>query len=350
MIDKEIRPVVNMKKINIGIIGLGYWGPNYIRIINELPGVKLKYCCDVDEEKLAKIKDLYPGVNVVRDYEKVLADPKTDGVIITTPSNTHYEIAKKSLDQGKHVLVEKPLTTNSSDSKELIRISTEKDRVLMVGHVYKYNSGVQKLKEMVSTGEIGEIFYCIATRIGLGPIRKHASALWDLAIHDISIATYILDSLPTSVIATGGSYIQDKVEDVAFVTLNFPNRIKYHISVSWYSPEKIRRTLVVGSKKMVIFDDVNKSEMVKIFNKSLDKELLNSTPEYVDHQLIVREGDIYIPTIKQSEPLKNQVEHFLECISENKTPISDGKDGLNIVKILEAAEKSLRDKGRKVEI
>jgi predicted dehydrogenase len=334
-----------MKTIQFGVIGLGYWGPNYVRVINELEETKLKYCCDLEGEKLEKLEKLYNSIQITKNYKDVIQDPEIDAVVIITPPNTHYAIGRDCLEHNKHVLIEKPLATSSKDCKELIKLADEKKRILMVGHVYKYNPGVRKIKDLISNGEIGKIFYCSAMRIGLGPIRKHASALWDLAIHDVTIATYILNSLPDSVNAIGESYIQEGIEDVAFLTFNFPNKIKYNINVSWYSPEKIRETLVVGSKKMVIFDDVNKTESIKIFERKLDKGLLNSTPQYSDHQLIIKEGDIYIPRVDQSEPLKNQVKHFLSCIKNNEQPLSDGNDGLNIVRILEAAESSLKNNG-----
>jgi predicted dehydrogenase len=339
-----------MKTIQFGVIGLGYWGPNYVRIFNELDETKLKYCCDLEDDKLEKLEKCYNSIEITKDYRDMIQDPKLDAVVIITPPNTHYSIGRDCLEHDKHVLIEKPLATNSKDCEELIKLADEKKKILMVGHVYKYNPGVRKIKDIISSGEIGKIFYCSAIRIGLGPIRKHASALWDLAIHDVTIATYILNSLPDSVNAIGESYIQGGIEDVVFLTFSFPDKIKYNINVSWYSPEKIRETLVVGSKKMVIFDDVNKSETIKIFERILDKGLLNSTPRYSDHQLIVKEGDIYIPRVEQSEPLKNQVKHFIKCIKNNEQPLSNGNDGLNIVRILEAAERSMKNNGITVKL
>lgn len=331
------------KTINVSIIGLGYWGPNYLRIFNKLKKGKIRYCCDLDKTNLNKLKDLYSITKITTDYKEVAEDSITDAVVISTPLNMHYEIAKYCLERGKHVLIEKPFVPTFRQGKELMKIAEKNDLIIMVGHVYKYHPGIKRLKEIMKE-KLGTIYYISAVRVGLGPIRKHASVLWDLTIHDISIATYLLDSLPIEIIATGESHIQKKIEDVIFLTLSFPNHILYNIHASWIAPEKIRKITVVGSEGMAVFDDVNKTEMLKVYERKVDKRLLDSTPEYSDHQSIVRFGDIYIPSIDQSEPLENQALHYLECILKNKRPLTDAHDGLNIVKLLEAAEKSLKIK------
>lgn len=331
--------------INVSIIGLGYWGPNYLRIFNKLKKSKIRCCCDLDERNLNKIKGLYSVVKTTKDYRKVAEDSNTDAVVIITPLNTHYEIAKYCLEKGKHVLIEKPFTSTFKQGKELMKIAENNDLILMVGHVYKYHPGIRRLKEIMKE-KLGVIYYISAVRVGLGPIRKHANVLWDLATHDISIATYLLDSLPIEVIASGESHIQKDIEDVIFLTLTFPKDVLYNIHASWIAPEKIRKTTVVGSNGMAVLDDVNKAEMLKIYERKVDKRLLDSTPEYSDHQSIVRFGNIYIPNIEQSEPLENQAFHFLDCILKKKRPFTDAQDGVNVVKILEAAEKSLKIKRR----
>jgi len=333
--------------INVAVVGLGYWGPNYVRILNELKESTVKYCCDLDQKNLDEIKNLSLAAKTTNEYMEVAESSDIDGVIITTPLNTHFKIAKDFLLHDKHVLVEKPFTSSSEEAMELIKIAEKKDLILMVGHVYVYNPGVQKLKEVI-TNKLGKLYYVRAERLGLGPIRKHANALWDLGTHDISIATYLLDSMPESVAAEGASYIQEDVEDMMFLTLNFPNNVIYNIYVSWIAPEKIRKTTAVGSDAMVVFDDVNKSEMIKVYDRKINKGLLNSTPEYSDHQSIVSIGDIHIPVVEQSEPLKNQVKHFLDCISNSKKPITDGYGGLKVIKILENAEKSLKNDGVRI--
>lgn len=334
--------------INIGVVGLGYWGPNYVRVLSEIEGVTLKYCCDLDENKLDKLKRFLNKVKTTTDYREILDDEEVDAVIITTPPNTHYKLIKDSLEHQKHVLVEKPLTDNLESAKEVVNLAEKLNKVLMVGHIYLFNPGILKLKTIINSGELGQLFYGIALRLGLGPIRKFASALWDLAIHDIYISMYLFDSKPISVSCSGESYLQDGTEDYVNVTLKYPNKINFSIYASWFCPEKTRKITLVGSKKMVVFDDINKTEMIKIFEKSLNLTLLNSTPEYVDHQMIVRQGDTRIPYIEQSEPLKNQVKHFIECIKTGKTPKSSGKHGLNVIKVLDAAEKSLKNGGKSV--
>ena len=334
-------------KLKTAVIGVGYWGPNYARIFNELETTELYYCCDLEEKNLEKIKNLYPAVKTTKDYKEVVKDSDTNAVAITTPLNTHYEIAKCCLENKKHVLIEKPFTSSIEEGKELMKIAEKNNLVLMVGHVFEYNPGIRELKRIIMEGKLGNLYYISAERVGLGPIRKHASALWDLATHDISIVLYLLGGLPKEVTAEGASYIQKKVDDIVILSLRFTNGVLCNIRASWIAPEKIRKITVVGSKGMAIFDDVNKSEVLKIYEREIDGSLLNSTPDYIDHQAIINIGDVRIPKIEHSEPLKNQVEHFLECIVENKQPMTDAQDGINVIKVLEAAEKSLKSKSKR---
>lgn len=328
--------------IKIGVVGCGYWGPNYIRAFNESANSKVQSCCDLKKENLAKIKNIYSDIEMTNDYQKIINNHQIDAVVITTPPNSHYEIAKACLENKKHVLVEKPFTSNSKEAAELIKIGKKNKLTLMVGHVYKYNPGIVKLKEIIKNNDLGTLYYINAERIGLGPIRRHANALWDLATHDISIALYLLDDFPVQITVAGGSYIQNDVEDAVFVNLKFSSKLICNIHANWIAPEKIRKVTVVGSKGMAVFNDTDKTEALKIYEREIDKSLMSSTPEYSDHLSIVRIGNIYIPKLEQSEPLKNQVKHFLECIQKNKNPLTDGKDGLDVVRILEMADKSLK--------
>lgn len=332
--------------INIGVVGAGYWGPNYLRIFSELEGGRCRCCCDLDEANLRKVKKAWPSTIVTKDYEEVAKDPDVDGVVITTPLDTHYEVARCCLEEGKHVLIEKPFTSTSKEAEKLIEMADKNNLVLMAGHVYRYNPGIVKLKEIM--GELGDVYYASAERVGLGPIRKRANVLWDLVIHDISISTYLFDTAPKTVSTEGASYIQEGVEDVVFLNLKFPNNVIFTVYATWIAPEKIRKVTVVGSKAMAVFDDVRKSEMLKVYEREVDKTLLDSTPEYCNHQSIVALGDIYLPRVDQSEPLKNQASHFLDCISKNKRPITDGYEGLKVIRILESAQKSLGGGGREV--
>ena len=328
--------------INIILVGFGYWGPNYLRVLRELGKCNIRYCCDLDGSKLENIKKIYPDIMIARDYKAVLKGHKIDAAVVVTPLNTHYKIVKFFLEHKKHVLVEKPFTSTSEEAKELINIAKKNRLVLMVGHVYKHNPGITALRDIIKKGKLGKIYYLKAERMGLGPVRRQTSALWDLATHEIYIALYLLGKMPLSVYAHGGSYIQKYIEDFVDLSFIFPDNISCTICASWFAPEKIRRVTVVGSKGMAVFDDVNKTEMLKIYEREINEAPLYSTSEYANHQNIVNIGDILIPKIKQSEPLRNQVECFLECIGNNTQPINDGMDGLNVVRILEAAQKSLK--------
>ncbi len=328
--------------INMGLVGCGYWGPNYIRVLNALKEARLRYCCDLNKANLVKIKRQCPDIRTTTDYGSIAKNPAVDAVIITTPGDSHYKIAKSCITNGKHVLVEKPFVSTSKEAMELIRIARKEKVVLMVGHIYEYHPGIMKLKEIIEKGTLGEIFYGHAERAGLGPIRKYANVLWDLATHDIAIALYILNEFPREVDAVGGCYLQKKVDDIVFLNLRFPSGAIYNIYASWIAPEKIRKTTVVGSKGMSVFDDVNKAATLRIYERTIHREFLDSTPEYTDHQLMVTIGDSYLPEIEESEPMANQVRHFLECIVKEKAPLTDGEDGLRVVRILEAAQTSLK--------
>ena len=328
--------------INIILVGLGYWGPNYLRVFRELAKCNIRYCCDLDINKLKGIKEKYPGIKITKNYKVISQDFKIDAAVIATPLASHYKIAKYFLEHKKHVLIEKPLTLTSEEAEELISIAKKNKLVLMVGHVYKHNPAIVTLREIIKAKKLGKIYYLKAERMGLGPIRKQASALWDLATHEIYIALYLLGRMPLSVYAHGGSYIQKGIEDFVDLNLIFPDNISCTIYASWFAPEKIRRMTIVGSKGMATFDDLDKAEMLKVYKTEINKTLLYSTPEYIDHQNIIDIGDTHIPNIKQSEPLKNQAKCFLECIKNDTQPINDGNDGLNIVKILETAQKSLK--------
>ncbi|MFH1848101.1 MAG: Gfo/Idh/MocA family oxidoreductase [Candidatus Omnitrophota bacterium] len=336
-----------MKKLNLALIGCGYWGPNYIRAFNELPKSGIKVCCDLDGAKRDKIKGMYPKIHVTSDYKDIAKHRDIDAVVVATPPDTHYRIVKHLLESGKHVLVEKPLTVTSSQARGLIRLASARRLTLMVGHIYEYNAGVRALKNFIDSGRMGDIYYIKAERMGLGPIRRQGSALWDLATHDISIFLHLLVKMPVSVSARGGHYIQEGIEDFVDLNLTFPGNILCTVYASWFAPEKIRRMTIVGSKAMAIFDDTNKSETLKVYERKIDKKLMDSTSKYSDHQNIVKMGKVYIPRIKQWEPMKKQGEDFINCVINGMNPVADALDGLRVVQILEKAQKSLRkNKGK----
>lgn len=328
------------------IIGCGYWGPNYVRIFNEIDDSNLLYIADVDHKKLAKVVK-NSDIKITKNYEKILEDDEVEAVVISTPSSTHYKIAKDCILKDKHVLVEKPLTLSSKESKELIELAESRKKLLMVGHTFIFNPAVQKLKEYIKNGTLGEIHYLSFVRTGLGPVRKDVNAMWDLAPHDISILNYLLESTPSKVSARGEWYIQQGIEDVVFLNLKFENKILANIHASWLNPQKVRQVTVVGSKKMAVFDDVSQTEKLVLFDKGVQKEYTYAS--YGEFQLKLRSGDILIPDIKMTEPLKNECIHFIECIKNNKKPITDGRSGLEVVRILEMAQESLKNAGREVD-
>lgn len=333
--------------INIGVIGCGYWGPNYVRVFNELQNSKSYYGCDVDIKKMDVIKKLNPDIKITDNYEEILSNPDINAVCICTPASKHFEIAKKSLLAGKDVLVEKPFALNHKEVEELMTIADEKQRILMAGHVYRFNPGIEKLKELIANGELGKIYYIHLLRIGFGPFRTDVNAMWDLAPHDISIVTNLLDAEPLTVCATGESYLQNNIEDVVFLTLNFPNKVIASIHVSWLNAYKDRTITVIGSKKTAVFDDIKKE--LKVFDKSVTAND-NVIGDYSKFQFLIRDGDITIPKLDNTEPLKKQCQHFLECIEQRKQPKTDAKDGLRVVKILESSQLSLKQGGAPIKI
>ena len=333
--------------INIGQIGLGYWGPNLLRNFNRLQDCKVNVCCDLDQDQLSKAKNQYPDLKVTENYMDLLGDPQIEAVVVTTPPATHYEVVKSVLLAGKHVFVEKPFVLEVEHGLELISIAQKEKKILMVGHLLKYHPAVTKVKGYIDSGEIGEILYIYSQRLNLGIVRKNENALWSFAPHDISMVLYFLGREPVEVLAVGESYISDGVEDVVFLTMVFPDKVMAHCHVSWLDPHRVRKITLVGSKKMVVFDDVDVSEKVRIYDKGV-----GYTGEYETYgeALTLREGDIIIPKLEMEEPLRAECRHFIECVKNNQTPLSDGLDGIRVVKILNAAQSSLKNGGKPVKL
>ncbi len=336
-----------MADINVGIIGTGNWGKNHVRNFQNTKNCKLVACCDADEQKLNAIKAASPSMRIYTDFHEFMDQGDIDAVVIASSAVTHYMIAKDALNRGKHVFVEKPMALRSAEAEELLKLAQEKELTLMVGHLLEYHPAVEKLKELISSGDIGEVYYIYSQRVNLGVIRSEENALWSFAPHDISIILYLLDEEPDSVTARGESFLQESVEDVVFLNLKFKSGKMANIQLSWLDPHKIRKTTIVGSKKMVVFDDVEPSEKIKIYDKGV-----NYKPSIVGyHEMFeIRTGDILIPKISLKEPLKFEADHFIDCIINKKTPRSDGKDGLRVTKVLEAAQKSLENNGNVVYI
>jgi predicted dehydrogenase len=294
------------------------------------------------------MKSLYPQVETTRDYNGLVTSPNIDAVVVATPPTTHYEIAARALDAGKHVFVEKPLATSSVECEDLLVRAKAKSLILMVGHTFLYTAAVNKIKELIKSGELGDILYINTTRVNLGIFQEDINVVWDLAPHDVSILNFILESTPEEVAAHGHSYIRQTVEDIAFMHLKYPGSIMAHVHVSWLNPNKIRETTVVGSKKMLVYDDISSLEKIRIYDKGVT--VLPHYDTFGEFQLSYRFGDIFIPRLDDSEPLKVACQHFIDCIKSGVEPKSSGKHGLEVVRVIEAANESLAHSGAMVAI
>ncbi len=328
--------------IKTGIIGCGYWGPKWARNFHEVSQADLKMVCDFKQDRLDHLKSLYPYVETSRDYRELLTSD-VEAVVIATPVSTHHRLALECLQAGKHVLVEKPIASCSKEAEEIIGVAEEQERILMVGHTFEYNPAVEAVRDVIASGELGRIYYINATRVNLGLFQQDINVIWDLAPHDLSILVFILGMEPDIVSARGNAYVQKGIHDVAYVTVYFPDGTLADIRVSWLDPCKIRRVTVVGSKKMLVYDDVEPENKVLIYDKGVEVPPYSDTVE--EFHLSYRYGDITPYPIQWVEPLKVECLHFLECIRGKKHPRSDGYAGLKVVKILEAAQRSLLNGG-----
>lgn len=335
-----------MQQIKIGVIGCGYWGPKVIRNFHELAGTSMEMVSDLDEQRLRQIQSTFPSVKTTDDYRELLASD-VDAVVVATPVSTHFQIARDALLSGKHVLVEKPLTNSSRDARELVRLARERDLRLMVGHVFEYSPAVRMLRDIIARGDLGEVYYLDIVRATLGLFRKDINVIWDLAPHDFSILRFILGEEPISVSAGGEAYVQPGIHDVAYIRAYFPRSVQAHIRVSWLEPRKQRRLTVVGSRKMLVYDDVEPVEKIRLFDMGVewpDPDKLGSG------QLRYRFGDIVCPRISPLEPLQEECRDFVEAIREGRDPVSDGVDGMRVVEILESANRSLLNYGMPCEM
>lgn len=336
-----------MNELTMAQIGCGNWGKNLLRNFNMLPNVRMKKVAELDKTKRQRLSDEYPKFQVVTDYNDILNDREIDAVVIATTPETHYDLAQRALTTGKHVFVEKPMVLDVKHGEELVSLAEKKSLILMVGHILEYHPGFLKVKELIDSGELGQVFYLYSSRVNLGVVRQHENALWSFAPHDISVALMLLQEEPQSVVATGQSYLQNGIQDVVFTTIHFPNNKMAHLHVSWLDPHKIRKVTVVGSKKMVVMDDMESTEKIRLYDKGVEfKE------GYVDYQqsISIRTGDIHIPFVKMREPLALECQTFVESCLTGKKPVSDGMDGLRVSKVLAAAQKSLDSGGAPIEI
>jgi predicted dehydrogenase len=339
--------------IRLGLLGLGYWGPNYARVLGELPDADLVWACDVLPEKLDVIRQRDRTITLTTHIDDVLGDPSVDAVIVSTPTSTHADLAQAALESGKHVLCEKPLALSTQQCDALIDAADAAERVLMVGHTFLFNPAVRRMRDMVAGGTVGEILYCHAARTGLGPVRQDVNALWDLAPHDLSILLWLTEKEPVEVSATGGSYLREGTEDVVFMTLRLEDRVLANVHVSWLDPHKVRTLTVIGDRRMVVFDDVEANEKLRVYDKGASYEstaVEARGTEYGEYRAIVREGDILIPKVSSAEPLKEQMIEFLRCCATGERSQSDGHAGRRVVSVLEAAHASLREGGSPIVI
>jgi len=336
--------------INIGIIGCGHWGPNHIRIFSSHPGAKVAMCSDLSDERLQAIKNLYPAVVLTKDYHEILKNNDIGAICIATPTSTHFALTKEALEHGKHVLCEKPLALKPEECLELGQLAEKRKKALMVGHVFVFNPGIVALRDYIQKGELGAIYYAHADRMNLGPFRYDVNALWDLAPHDISIFNYLFDHCPVEVSAQGKKYLGDSLEDVAFVTMEYPKNISVNIRVSWLDPRKVRQITIVGDKKMASWDDLDGIGPIRLYDKHVERTA-TFYETYGEFQLLSKEGSITIPKISLTEPLKLQDQYFIDCIEKNKQPsVADAQKALDVVKTLCAIQESINSKGKAVKV
>jgi len=334
------------ERLRIGLVGYGYWGPNLARNFHQLDDAWLVACADADPKRLQEISRLYPIQQTASDARELIENPTLDALVIATPARSHFPLVSQALEAGKHVLVEKPLALSSADARTLTDIAVKNKRVLMVGHTFEYNPAVWKIQELLEQGALGELYYIYSNRVNLGRVQTDINALWSIAPHDVSIMLALLKRMPLSVSAHGATYVNQGIEDVVFALLNFSNNIVGHIHASWLDPSKTRQMTFVGSEKMIVYDDVDPESKLKIYDKGVYKR----GDAFGEFQLRVRSGDLYIPKIDLTEPLKYECAHFLECIREDKTPRTDGENGLRVVRVLEAAQQSLLQNGAAVSL
>jgi predicted dehydrogenase len=336
---------VNGDSLAIGVAGLGYWGPNLARNFAAIPGCSLAWCCDPSAEARSRAAARFPHARFTADLDELLADPAVDAVALATPVPSHAQGAVRVLEAGKHCFVEKPLAQSVADAERVVAAAADSGRVLMVGHLLEYHPGVQRLKQLTDSGELGDqIYYIYGNRVNLGKLRADENALWSLGAHDVSVVLYLAGEEPYEAVAHGESYVREGVEDVAFCFLRFPSGLSAHLHLSWLDPHKERRFTVVGSRRMATFDDMALEEKLKIYDKGFDQDA-SSYGEY-----ITRAGNIFSPLIPNVEPLRIECEHFVDCIRESRRPRSDGASGVRVVRVLEELQRSLDASAREARI
>jgi predicted dehydrogenase len=330
--------------VRIGVIGYGYWGPNIVRNLHGLETCRIVAVCDKSPAALKRASRLYPRVRLTTDFSEILTSSEIDAVAVVTPVWTHYELAKAALQNGKHVFVEKPFTSNSKQAEELIELAQRKNLKIMVDHTFLFSGAVKKIRELVDSGALGQLYYFDSTRVNLGLFQHDVSVVWDLAPHDLSIMDYIITDKAEAVVATGAKHLNGHA-DMAFITVYFPGDVVAHLNVNWLSPVKIRTTLIGGKDKMLVWNDLEADEKIKVYDKGVQ---ISSGQSVYDLLVSYRSGDVWSPKIEQTEALKVELEYFIDCIANDRTPSNDGEAGLRVVRLLEAADRSLKEKGKLV--
>lgn len=348
--DKRMNP------LSIGVIGCGYWGPNLIRNFAELDRAQLKWICDRDEARLAQIGRRYPQAQTTTDADRLFADPRLDAICIVTPVATHYDFVTHALEAGKHVLIEKPFTRTVREAEELVELAERQNLTLMVDHTFVYTGAVRKIKELVSGGDFGELLYFDSVRINLGIFQPDVNVVWDLAPHDLSIMDYVVGCSPVALTATGSCHVEEGRENIAYLQLRFPDSFIANFHFNWLSPVKIRRTLIAGSRRMIVYDDIEPTEKVRVYDKGIDAQRPNTNGGGDDketaYQTLVsyRTGDVWVPKLDATEALRYVVAEFLDAISERRPPLTDGHAGLRSVRLLEAAQESINNGGKLIKL
>ncbi|MFH1845710.1 MAG: Gfo/Idh/MocA family oxidoreductase [bacterium] len=330
--------------IKMAVIGCGYWGPNLIRNFHNQPDVGLTTIADLDRSRLDHLSNLYPHVKCTTDYKEIINDPAIDAIAVATPVFTHYNLGSEVLAAGKHLFIEKPMAASADECRHLIDMAESRNLQIMVGHTFLFTPAVRKIRKLMDAGELGEVYYVGITRVNLGLFQQDVNVVWDLAPHDIAMLNFLFKSTPCIVSATGRSYVQKEIEDVAFLTLEYPRGQLAHIHVSWLDPNKIRKATFVGSRKMLVYDDVSSLEKIRVYDKGVD--VLPHYDNFGEFQLSYRFGDIFIPRVEQVEPLKIETGHFVACILGKEKPLSDGHCGLQVVEVLEKACQSIHKDGQ----
>jgi predicted dehydrogenase len=334
--------------IGVAVVGCGYWGPNLVRSFFDAPGARLVALCDQQPQRMTPLLQRHPSVEGIESFDTLLADPRIDAVVIATPASTHADLAKRALLAGKHVLVEKPMALSSVDAEEMVEIAARMQRVLMVDHTFAYTGAVRRIKQLLDDRDLGDLYYYDSVRVNLGRVQHDISVIWDLAAHDFSIMDYLLGRLPRTISTMAAAHVYPGRSDIAYITAQFDNELIAHFHVNWLSPVKVRQTMVGGNRRMVVYDDIEPAEEVKIYDRGVSCNLAADAPP--QDRVAYRLGDVYAPTLDGAEALVTECRHFIDCIRTGRTPITDGQAGLRVVRMLEAAERSAQNGGRLEEL